>query len=85
MESKNEKVQELNPNQMEKISGGGTFTTNGYLYKVGDKVTDYWAPQNGVGVVTKNVGVSGNYYIDEVFFPDVNQTYNSFESNLRPA
>ena len=75
------------------VNGGGgvldriacKFTTAGYLYKPGDRVTDYWAPQNGIGVVTKNVGVSRNYYIDEVFFADVNETYNAYESNLYPA
>ena len=56
-----------------------------YEYEPGDKVTDYWNPKNGVGTVTKNVGVCGNFYIDEVNFPDVNQTYNQYESNLRPA
>ena len=74
------------------VNGGGIvdsmankLRTAGYLYKPGDKVTDIWAPQNGIGVVTKNVGVSRNYYIDEVYFPEVNQTYNSYESNLYPA
>ena len=85
----NKKVDEK---KLVNIAGGGVVdgliekvTTAGYLYKVGDKVTDYWAPQNGIGTVTRNVGVSRNYYIDEVYFPDVNQTYNQYESNLYPA
>ena len=57
----------------------------GYEYAPGDKVTDYWNPENGIGTVTDNVGACGKWYIDEVYFPDVNQTYRQYESNLRPA
>ena len=73
------------------VSGGGIIkemlgTSGGYAYAPGDKVTDYWNPQNGVGTVTKNVGVvQSDFYIDEVYFPDVNKTYNQYEDNLLPA
>ena len=85
---------QIREEELNMVKGGGVITEmsgklmkrNGdYEYSPGDKVTDYWNPENGVGTVTKNVGVQGNFMIDEVYFPDVNQKYNQYESNLRPA
>ena len=82
----------ITENELNKVNAGGIIedaigklTYGDYLYEPGDKVTDYWNPENGVGTVTKHVGVCGNFTIDEVHFPDVNQTYNQYESNLYPA
>ena len=89
-EKEDKEMLEIREEELNIVSGGGIIkemlgTSGGYAYAPGDKVTDYWNPENGVGTVTKNVGVCGNFYIDEVNFPDVNQTYNQYESNLRPA
>ena len=56
-----------------------------YIFKVGDRVTAIWNPENGVGTVIEHVGVSGTYFIDKVHFPNINQTVDIFESNLYPA
>ena len=83
--------EKLKAEDLSKVSGGVVIDVEArspyddYLYHPGDKVTDYWNPENGIGTVTKNVGVCGNFTIDEVHFPDVNQTYNQYESNLYPA
>ena len=78
-------MSELREEEQNLVNGGQTSYVGEYLYRVGDKVTDYWNQENGVGVVTKNVGVCGHGYIDEVYFPYVNQTYNVYEHNLIPA
>ena len=85
-------MSKIGKEELNKVSGGGVIEGmvdnlmhSDYQYAPGDKVTDYWDPENGVGTVTKNVGFQGNFAIDEVNFPDVNQTYNQYESNLLPA
>ena len=84
---------EIREEELNMVNGGGLFKEmadklmphGDYDYEPGDKVTDSLHPQNGIGTVTKNVGVCGNFTIDEVNFPDVNQTYNQYESYLNPA
>ena len=79
--------------QLNMVNGGGLIKEMAdkltqhdcYIYDPGDKVTDSLNPQNGIGTVTKNVGVCGNFTIDEVYFPDVDKTYNQYESYLNPA
>ena len=84
---------DIREEELNMVNGGGLIeemadklTRHGdYEYEPGDKVTDSLNPQNGIGTVTKNVGVCGNFTIDEVNFPDVNKTYNQYESYLNPA
>ena len=83
---------EIIDEELNMVNGGGIiqdeyrkFMNGEYIYNPGDKVTDYWNPENGVGTVIKHVGTCGHFTIDEVHFPDVNQTYNAYENNLLPA
>ena len=79
--------------ELNMVNGGGLIEEmadklmqhGDYEYDPGDKVTDSLNPQNGIGTVTQNYGACGNFTIDEVYFPDVNQTYKQYENYLNPA
>lgn len=77
-------MSELREEEQNMVNGGANYV-RGYSFKVGDRVTDRTKPENGVGIVTKNVGVCDRFYIDEVCFPNVNLTYNVYEFNLTSA
>lgn len=80
-------MKEMKEEELNQVSGGDEMSVDQshFMYTPGDRVRDVWNEENGVGEVTKNVGVSGHYFIDEVHFQDVNQTYNAYEGNLRRA